>query len=427
MSCVALPLGPAPLDAQTRRRETWCVWAANARTQSTRSGRTTDSADRRFCLAVPTRPTSRSRSPTRPCRRFAMEQPDSAPPPCPPVALDAIAAAIDARDMNLALLAIRVRTLRGERALTQEDLADIAGVDPKTVQRVERCAHRPSARVLQALAFALHVTPRALLRDSDHAERRPASHDALPCGHVTLIASPKAGTGRTMLAISLAGMFVHHGYRVLVIDFHDGCGSGWFLRWAHSLGVPAADHIREPHPSAAADHLMALRQAYDHVIVDSSACDTDDLVLLALRSDQVVLTTTHPQLDFGWRRRQVEHWLDVAYLHRVDVAAVLMAASPYATRRRNALRFLERIGLRVLDATIGHRLVYDRLIGRGQTVAQDERPGIAARELYALVQELGWPLRARVRVAHRDRRWSRDDHRYHQALHEHHRAVVRAR
>lgn len=66
-------------------------------------------------------------------------------------------------------LAERVRALRQERGLSQEDLALQAGIDRTYQSQIERAIGNPSLRVLCALAEALDVCLRDLLTGDDKA------------------------------------------------------------------------------------------------------------------------------------------------------------------------------------------------------------------------------------------------------------------
>jgi transcriptional regulator with XRE-family HTH domain len=59
--------------------------------------------------------------------------------------------------MTQATLGTKVRRLRGELLLTQEELADAAGVTVETVNRIENGHHQPRARTMARLARALGV------------------------------------------------------------------------------------------------------------------------------------------------------------------------------------------------------------------------------------------------------------------------------
>lgn len=59
----------------------------------------------------------------------------------------------------------RVRELRRARALSQERLAGLAGIDRQTVNRLENASHALSTAHLGALAKALDVSPRELMPD----------------------------------------------------------------------------------------------------------------------------------------------------------------------------------------------------------------------------------------------------------------------
>lgn len=58
----------------------------------------------------------------------------------------------------------RLKALRIEQALTQEELADIAGVAPNTVARLERNETEPHMSTARKLAEALGVHPRQLTK-----------------------------------------------------------------------------------------------------------------------------------------------------------------------------------------------------------------------------------------------------------------------
>ena len=58
----------------------------------------------------------------------------------------------------------RLRQLREERALRQEDLAELAGVGKNTINRIERNRTEPHMTTVRKLAEALEVDPRELVR-----------------------------------------------------------------------------------------------------------------------------------------------------------------------------------------------------------------------------------------------------------------------
>jgi transcriptional regulator with XRE-family HTH domain len=58
----------------------------------------------------------------------------------------------------------QLRRLREERALRQEDLAELAGVGKNTVNRIERNLTEPHMTTIRKLATALEVEPVALVR-----------------------------------------------------------------------------------------------------------------------------------------------------------------------------------------------------------------------------------------------------------------------
>jgi len=58
----------------------------------------------------------------------------------------------------------RLRRLREERALRQEDLAKLAGIGKNTVNRIEKNRTEPHMTTIRKLADALKVDPAELVR-----------------------------------------------------------------------------------------------------------------------------------------------------------------------------------------------------------------------------------------------------------------------
>jgi transcriptional regulator with XRE-family HTH domain len=58
----------------------------------------------------------------------------------------------------------RLRELRVQRALRQEDLAELAGVGKNTINRIEMNRTQPHMTTLRKLAAALEVDPAELVR-----------------------------------------------------------------------------------------------------------------------------------------------------------------------------------------------------------------------------------------------------------------------
>lgn len=72
----------------------------------------------------------------------------------------------------LVAFGLTVRELRLERQLSQQELGERAGLDRRTVNRLENATHALSTAHLGALARALGVPPRELMPDDANPTRR---------------------------------------------------------------------------------------------------------------------------------------------------------------------------------------------------------------------------------------------------------------
>ena len=81
-------------------------------------------------------------------------------------------------------IADRIRQLRKEHGLTQDDLAAKAGVGVATIQRVER-GESPSAGTIASIAAAFNLTPDALTVASKARTEPSATGSYLPLSPIT--------------------------------------------------------------------------------------------------------------------------------------------------------------------------------------------------------------------------------------------------
>lgn len=291
----------------------------------------------------------------------------------------------------------KLRSLRRDRGLTQQGLAEPAGISVRTLQRAEGGWALP--KTLLRVAEVLQVSP-----DDLRGRERPVPPPRPPQdgGHVVMIASTKRGTGRTTLAISLAGLLQTAGHRVCLLDFDISGEISFYLSWAQSRRQPVPSHVHAKNPREAGGSLAGLRQEFDYVVIDASATEEAELMPLALMADQVILTTVHPKIDFR-NTHLINMWLSANLSLHDKVSIVYTRASRYKSERRDQLEFLRTIGLPLCKTVLQARTVYDYASFRGRTVTTDDPEGLAAAELGQLCYELGW-ISERPSGAVRDRR-----------------------
>jgi transcriptional regulator with XRE-family HTH domain len=69
------------------------------------------------------------------------------------------------------MVATNLRVVRRQKGFTQEELADLAGVNRNYVGQIEREEKSPTVDVIEKLAFSLEIAPEVLFRNPRRNKR----------------------------------------------------------------------------------------------------------------------------------------------------------------------------------------------------------------------------------------------------------------
>lgn len=195
------------------------------------------------------------------------------------------------------------------------------------------------------------------------------------------VVSQKGGTGKTTVALNLAVAASLAGRSAVVVDLDpQGSATAWSDQRGNDvpLVVPAQ-------ASRLATVLATVREHGGELALLDTAPHSEASALAAARAADVVLIPCRPQI---FDLRAMEASADLAALAGSRAAAVLNAVQPRGGRSEDAEQAIREYGLEVSPRRIGHRVAFGDAATAGQTPAEFEPDGKAAREVAALYEWL---------------------------------------
>jgi chromosome partitioning protein len=206
---------------------------------------------------------------------------------------------------------------------------------------------------------------------------------------ILALLNQKGGTGKTTLAVHLAGELALQGSRVLLIDA-DPQASG--LDWAETrsrnghprlfgvVGLPRETLHRE---------VPDLAQTADHVVIDGPPRVTA-LVRSAMLASDLVLVPVQPSAYDVWASQAVLDLLHEAQVYKPGLKAAFVV-NRHVVRSvigREVRAAIGELNIPVLRHGIAQRVAFAETAGSGRVVREIDAHGAAAREIAGVTAEL---------------------------------------
>ena len=204
---------------------------------------------------------------------------------------------------------------------------------------------------------------------------------------VIAVCNQKGGSGKTTMAINLAGAFAADGMDVLLLDL-DPQGSA--LDWGSMQAVPSPPfEVVEMDRPQLLRQARALRRDYDMIVIDCPAkfADTSSA---AVRVSDFVLVPVQPSPFDVWASDAIAGLIKTrqeATGGAPLAACVISRAISNTSLQRSIGAALEGYGLPVLRTGTTQRVAYATTAAQGMTVF-DGRRTVARQEMEAIRDEI---------------------------------------
>jgi chromosome partitioning protein len=187
---------------------------------------------------------------------------------------------------------------------------------------------------------------------------------------VITVTNQKGGSGKTTVAVNLAGTLGRRGYEVLLADI-DPQGSA-------SHYVSAAPEGREMAVTIAGlsktgdrvhKYIQKFSDQYDYIVVDSPPVVDSKGTRAALSISHLVIIPVQPApLDFESTKATLELVDNTQAQNRRLKARLLATACPHTSIAETMLEALGETAVPLMDASLGYRTAYREAAGAGLIV-----------------------------------------------------------
>jgi chromosome partitioning protein len=199
--------------------------------------------------------------------------------------------------------------------------------------------------------------------------------------YVVAMISRKGGAGKTNLAVHLAACAEGKGIATGIIDLDpQGTATKWGMRREENALRSGAE-VMSAQPTGLHRLLDAARNAGAKLMIIDTAPHADSIAVDAARTADFVLIPCRPAIA---DLEAIPASADIARLAKKPFAVVLNSVGTQGAREAEARQELQRLGLELAPAALGHRVAYADAMIPGEGVTEHRGATQAAAEIDTL-------------------------------------------
>lgn len=213
----------------------------------------------------------------------------------------------------------------------------------------------------------------------------------MPAKVITL-ANQKGGTGKTTVAMQLAGGIAQRGNNVMIIDADlQGTATRWAESAAENTPFPAKVISITTYGGSVKEDIDNHRHLFDYIIIDCPPAVESEVPQSALRATDLVIVPIIPSPTDLWAAVGIRELISDIKDSNYELQARLVAnmCQPNTLVAKEILDILDEFGIPLFDTQIKQRTAYRQSALFGTTVSSnDYRQDTAAQEIDSLTSEV---------------------------------------
>lgn len=202
---------------------------------------------------------------------------------------------------------------------------------------------------------------------------------------ILAVASTKGGTGKSTVALNLAGELAHSRHRVLVVDADP---QGSIARWDKIRSQDEPDIM--VHPSPVVDKKVQKQgKKYDLVLFDAPPTFKKRMKAVLEVSDRLIIPVTPGMADFWSTGMLIDMYLAEKKRRPAIDARLLINRVDRRTRQGREFRnVLKQLSIPIFLTEIPQRVAFGETWRQGKTIDRIEPGGRAAHDISSLSREV---------------------------------------
>ncbi len=201
------------------------------------------------------------------------------------------------------------------------------------------------------------------------------------------VLNQKGGSGKTTIAVNLAGRFKMDGHKVLLLDA-DPQGSA--LDWSAAREAEPLVHVVSYPKPTIHKEIENFKGDYDIIIIDGPPRVTAMARSIIVASDYIIIPVQPSPCDI-WATQEIVDLVREAQVYREDIKPLIVINRKIintAIGREATLAVAEFEGIPVFKSSLAQRVVFAEAFAQGKAVFEVDKKGPASKEIRNLTDEL---------------------------------------